>query len=73
MLRWRLIAGFTFVSLAVCVAWLFQTSRGLGVTGQWTITPHEWWPIGAWGLPLVVLFLFGGLAALSAYDCFVRA
>jgi len=73
MHRWRLIAGFTFVSLAACVAWLFQTSRGLGVTGQWTITPHEWWPIGAWGLPLVVLFLFGGLAALSAYDCFTRA
>jgi hypothetical protein len=73
MHRWRLIAGFTLISLAVCVAWLFQTSRGLGVTGQWTITPHEWWPIGAWGLPLVVLFLFGGLAALSAYDCFMRA
>ena len=73
MHRWRLIAGFTFVSLAVCIAWLFQTSRGLGVSGQWTITPHEWWPIGAWGLPLAVLFLFGGLAALSAYDCFTRA
>lgn len=45
----------------------------LGVRGQWQITPHEWWPMGAWGLPLVVLLLFGGMAALSAYDCFVRA
>jgi len=61
------------VSLAVCVGWLCQTKLGLGVRGQWLITPHQWWPIGAWGLPLVVLFLFGGMAALSAYDCFVRA
>jgi hypothetical protein len=45
----------------------------LGVAGQWIITPHDWWPVGAWGLPLAVLFLFGGLAALSAYDCFMRA
>lgn len=67
------MAGLTVVSLAGCAAWLFQTSRGLGVAGQWTITPHEWWPIGAWGLPLAVLFLFGGMAALSAYDCFSRA
>ncbi len=63
--------------LAVCIWGL----RGRGALGWWRGDYVEWrvmpngttWPIGAWGLPLVVLFLFGGAALLSVYDRFRRA
>lgn len=67
--------------LAVCFAllgftlfWLARAQWPLGVAGEWQIKPNQGaWPLPAWGLPAAVLFIFGGFAALSAYDRFKRA
>lgn len=54
--------------------WLFKTKWPLGVKGEWTIKPNLGaWPRGAWGLPVAALFIFGGFAALCAYDRIKRA
>lgn len=56
--------------------WGFSGRGALGVKGEgaWTLVPNgTTWPLGAWGLPLAVLFLFGGAALLSVYDRFNRA
>lgn len=53
--------------------WLLRGRGGLGV-GNWVLTPNARpWPPGAWLLPLGVLFIFCGAAALSTYDRFKRA
>lgn len=73
---WRVAAFFSLFTLALVAltaAWLFALRRPLG-RDNWFITPHPFaWPIAAWLLPLSVLLVFGGLAALSAYDRFHRA
>ena len=68
----RLILAF--LAVLVTAIWLLRGRGALGVPLQWTITPNlQPWPIGAWGLPLAVLIIFGGAAALSIYDRFGRA
>jgi hypothetical protein len=71
------------VLLLLCAAtwlWLYGPRRlpgvgaPLGYAQQWAIPPNTTlWPASAWLLPLGVLVLFGGAAALSAYDRFCRA
>jgi hypothetical protein len=59
--------------VALTLFWLLKAHWKLGRDG-WFIQPNDGpWPLGAWWLPLAVLFLFGGLAAVSAYDRFKRA
>ncbi|HEX8833389.1 MAG TPA: hypothetical protein VF719_04275 [Abditibacteriaceae bacterium] len=59
--------------LCLTAFWLFGTRHKLG-RDNWHITPNPLaWPAGAWLLPIGVLFIFGGLAAVSAYDRFKRA
>ena len=54
--------------------WLFIARAAFGVPGQWVLTPNARpWPLGGWLLPLGVVLLFGGAAALSIYDRFKRA
>ena len=54
--------------------WGFSGRGTLGLPHQWTLVPNGTaWPLGTWGLPLAVLFLFGGAALLSVYDRFNRA
>ncbi|PQV65017.1 hypothetical protein B1R32_10224 [Abditibacterium utsteinense] len=54
--------------------WLLIGRGSFGVRGEWILTPNARpWPLGAWLLPLGVLFIFCGAAALSAYDRFRRA
>ncbi len=73
---WRAAAFpflFAVTLVALTAAWLFVLRRPLG-RDNWFITPHPFaWPLAAWLLPLAVLLVFGGLAALSAYDRFHRA
>ncbi|HEX8552869.1 MAG TPA: hypothetical protein VF681_15100 [Abditibacteriaceae bacterium] len=53
--------------------WLFFWRAKLG-RDNWFLAPNPVaWPLGAWLLPLGVLLIFGGFAAVSAYDRFVRA
>jgi hypothetical protein len=60
--------------LAVTSIWLFGTRGAFGVPGQWFLTPNARpWPLGGWLLPLGVVVIFGGAAALSTYDRFKRA
>ncbi|MBW3636880.1 MAG: hypothetical protein KY445_10550 [Armatimonadetes bacterium] len=60
--------------LALTAIWLLSGRGGLGVAGQWVLQPNARpWPLGAWLLPLGVLLIFGGAAALSIYDRFRRA
>ncbi len=68
---------FRVISAAVAVAltalWLFVWRAPFGA-GNWAITPNEAaWPLGAWLLPVGVVVIFGGAAALSVYDRFKRA
>lgn len=60
--------------------WLYGPRRlpgvgaPLGYAQQWALPPNSaLWPASAWLLPLGVLVIFGGAAALSAYDRFRRA
>lgn len=63
-----------FAALGITVFWLARAQWPLGVAGEWQIKPNLGaWPLPAWGLPLAVLFIFGGFAALSVYDRFKRA
>jgi len=59
--------------VALTLFWLLKAHWKLGRDG-WFLEPNDGpWPLGAWWLPLAVLILFGGLAAVSAYDRFKRA
>ncbi|HVF09784.1 MAG TPA: hypothetical protein VNA16_03230 [Abditibacteriaceae bacterium] len=59
--------------VALTLFWLLKARWSVGRDG-WFIKPNEGaWPLPAWWLPLAVLFLFGGLAAISVYDRFKRA
>ncbi len=70
----RLLIIIAFVAIVLTALWLFAGRFEVGVRGEWTVQPNAGaWPLGAWGLPIAVLFIFGGLAALSAYDRFQRA
>lgn len=78
--RWpsNLAALWLALTVAVlCVAisawWLFRARAPLGRDG-WFLTPNPvaWYP-SAWWLPLGSLLIFGGFAAISAYDAFWRA
>ena len=54
--------------------WCLGGRGSLGWPDEWKIVPNGTiWPLSAWGLPLAVLFLFGGAALLSVYDRFKRA
>jgi hypothetical protein len=69
-----ILAGICVFAFALTLWWLAKAKWPLGVAGEWQIKPAEGaWPAQAWGLPLAVIFIFGGLAALSAYDRFKRA
>jgi hypothetical protein len=69
-----LIAVLSGLAVLATLLWLWFWKKPLGVSGEWAIKPHTAaWPIGAWGLPVVALFIFGGFAAISAYDRFKRA
>lgn len=60
--------------LLLTAIWLFSGRGGFGVPNQWLLTPNARpWPWGAWLLPIGVLLIFGGAAALSIYDRFKRA
>ena len=67
------------ILVALTGIWLFagRDARGLGrafgVANEWTVVPAGTWPLASWAVPLCLLFLLGGLAALSAYDRFHRA
>ena len=64
---------FAFVAVALTALWLFVWRAPFGA-GNWHLTPNEAaWPIGAWLLPVGVVAIFGGAAALSVYDRFRRA
>ena len=64
----------SFVALVVTALWLFRSHGGLGVRGKWVVEPNfAAWPWGAWPLPVGFLVIFGGAAALAAYDRFKRA
>lgn len=74
--RWRsLLICFMLAAalIGLTATWLFGARRPLG-RDNWFIVPHPFaWPVAVWLLPLAVLAVFGGLAALSAYDRFHRA
>ena len=63
---------FAAIAVALTAAWLFVWRAPLGA-GNWALTPHAAWPTGAWLLPVSVIVVFGGAAALSVYDRFKRA
>lgn len=64
----------TFALLCVLAFWLLVTRSSFGVPHQWYLDPNATpWPFGAYLLPLGVLVIFGGAAALSVYDRFKRA
>ncbi len=64
---------FASVAVALTALWLFVWRAPFG-TPQWHLTPNDAaWPAGAWLLPLGVVVIFGGAAALSVYDRFKRA
>jgi len=66
--------ALSLVALAVTSLWLFRSHGGLGVPGKWVVEPNfSAWPWGAWPLPVGFLLIFGGAAALAAYDRFKRA
>ncbi len=65
------LAALGVVAVAL---WGFGGRGNLGFRDEWKIMSNGTpWPIGAWGLPLAVLLLFGGAALLSVYDRFKRA
>ncbi len=58
----------------VLAFWLLVGRGSFGVPHQWYLDPNaRLWPAGAFLLPLGVLFIFGGAAALSTFDRFKRA
>jgi hypothetical protein len=62
------------IAVLVTGAWLWLAKWPLGVKGEWAIKPNAGaWPVGAWLLPVGTLAIFGGFAALSAYDRLKRA
>ena len=64
---------FALVAVALTALWLFVWRAPLGA-GNWALTPNgAAWPTGAWLLPVSVIIVFGGAAALSVYDRFKRA
>ena len=64
---------FAFIAVALTALWLFVWRAPLGA-GNWHLTPNDAaWPAGAWLLPVGVVVIFGGAAALSVYDRFKRA
>lgn len=64
---------FAAVAVALTALWLFVWRVPFGA-GNWHVTPNDAaWPPGAWLLPLGVVVIFGGAAALSVYDRFKRA
>lgn len=64
---------FAAVAVALTALWLFVWRAPFG-TGNWHVTPNDAaWPLGAWLLPIGVIVIFGGAAALSVYDRFKRA
>jgi hypothetical protein len=72
--------AFLLLLCAATWVWLYGPRRlpgigsPLGYSQQWAIPPNTiLWPASAWLLPLGVLVIFGGAAALSAYDRFRRA
>jgi hypothetical protein len=70
---WWLLVGTALCGVLATAWWLFRGRAKLGADG-WFLEPWpQSWPLGAWGLPVAWLVLFGGLAALSAYDRFFRA
>lgn len=65
---------FCAVLVVLTAIWCFSGRGFVGVANQWMISPNQRaWPLGAWLLPLGVLLIFGGAAALSVYDRFKRA
>lgn len=66
--------ALAFSGVVLTAFWLFFGNIGLGVSGEWVLRPNaRAWPPGAWGLPLAVVMIFGGAAALAVYDRFRRA
>ena len=64
---------FAAVAVALTALWLFVWRAPFG-TGNWHIPPNAAsWPPGAWLLPIGIVVIFGGAAALSVYDRFKRA
>ena len=65
---------FAAVAVALTALWLFVWRVPVGAKDQWLVAPNDAaWPAGAWLLPLGVVVIFGGAAALSVYDRFGRA
>ena len=65
---------FAAVALAFTAFWLFVWRAPLGKPDEWLVVPNDAsWPPGAWLLPIGVVVIFGGAAALSVYDRFRRA
>ena len=71
--RRALLALLLALSLSAPTAFWLLRSRGAWGRDGWFLTPHAPWYLGAWWLPIGVLFIFGGLSAVSAYDRFRRA
>ena len=64
---------FAALAVALTALWLFVWRAPLGL-GDWAVTPNNFiWPANAWLLPIGVVVIFGGAAALSVYDRFKRA
>ncbi len=64
----------TLALLGALAFWLLVTRGSFGVPHEWVLDPNATpWPLGAYLLPLGVLFIFGGAAALSVFDRFKRA
>ena len=65
---------FAALALALTALWLFVWRAPFGAPDQWVVAPNDaaWFP-GAWLLPVGVIVIFGGAAALSVYDRFKRA
>jgi hypothetical protein len=70
-MAWRVV-GAASLALAATLWWLLRARTRIG-RDDWFLTPSPPWPFAAWPLPVFVLVLLGGLAALSTYDRFRRA
>ena len=65
---------FAFIAVALTAFWLFVWRAPLGVPHQWLVKPNDAaWPANAWLLPVGVIVIFGGAAAMAVYDRFKRA